>query len=205
MRTKTSDDEKLLEHMLLVLVGRWGYDKVERSLVKIARSIAPSEEFESRLFRKIHQDRGVDERIYKNYNRKLSALDLVERTNTPEKKKSLLLDLARQYERKDFLPRMGDVKYFLEMQGHDAGNIKQRPEAFRKVLSAIHDMPEEYLEKLVKSSRYSGPAQLGPLSDAIKSARGNIKTDKNTPGHSRIGEDKSEVNLDDYSKNNKTT
>ncbi|MGO8189392.1 hypothetical protein AB9F38_31355 [Rhizobium leguminosarum] len=95
---------------------------------------------------------------------------------SPEKK-ALLVDLAMQFDHKTFLPSIADVRAFLEMRGRDAKGLKQRPEAFRRVIKAIIDMPKESLEQMVLTSVHAGgPSQLGPLSDAIKFASAAVRS-----------------------------
>jgi hypothetical protein len=80
-----------------------------------------------------------------------------------------LLALAAKFDRKEFLPSVVDIREFLAMMGEESGGIKDRADGFRRLLPSFSQLLPDKLEHLVNSARYSGPARLGPLSDAIRS------------------------------------
>jgi hypothetical protein len=100
-------------------------------------------------------------------SKKPSAVQLVGKTNQPEGRREFLMVIAAKYDEKRFLPTLGDVREFLAMTGDRKRPIKDRSEGFRLLLDSTKDLPLEQLEHLAASSVFSGPAQLGPLSDAI--------------------------------------
>jgi hypothetical protein len=60
------------------------------------------------------------------------------------------------------------------MIGERPGAIKDRSDAFRRLLKVLPALPPEQLERLGNSALHSGPSQLGPLSDAIASAAASL-------------------------------
>jgi hypothetical protein len=100
-------------------------------------------------------------------SKKPSAVQLVGKTNQPDVRREFLMVIASKYDEKRFLPTLGDVREFLAMTGGRRRSIKDRSEGFRLLLDSTKELPLEQLEHLAASSVFSGPSQLGPLSDAI--------------------------------------
>ncbi len=167
----TKYSREFLRELLAPLVKQWGCDEVIRATYYLDQFESDSWSQKKEAFegRKELSDRK------KSQSQRPNAVMIVERANVPREKRMLLINLASQFEHKAFLPTVSDVRNFLEMRGQDARGIKQRPEAFRKILKALIDTPDESLERLSKSIRHSGPSQLGPLSDAIKAASASVR------------------------------
>jgi len=159
MTKKTS----LLFNLLTVLVQNFGHAEVERCLSRMtsgytnAPRAAPKEK--------------------KRSIRAHKAKDFVEKLVSEPGRKDLLLQIAEQFDRKNFLPRIGDVQHFLKMRGHGPISARNRNEAFRALLVAIENLPANDLEKLARESAHMGPSQLGPLSDAIAATRSAIRSE----------------------------
>ena len=157
-------DRKFLNDLLAPIIRQWGRDEVLHAI---------SEIHETDTIKNTYNTSFLEER--KRSSQKPSAVMIAEKYNLPSEKRILLIEIAAQFDHKSFLPTISDVRNFLKMRGEDAGSIKQRPEAFRKVIKAIVDMPDESLQRLIRGSRHSGPSQLGPLSDAIKAASASVR------------------------------
>jgi hypothetical protein len=67
------------------------------------------------------------------------------------------------------------------MMGEESGTIKDRLDGFRRLLPPLSQLPSDKLKRLASSGRHSGPAQLGPLSDAIKSTGEAIRRSETAP------------------------
>lgn len=168
MNSKTRQyDRSLLRALLIPLVNQWGREEILDVLHEM--------EEQSRTVGA--EGRGSHRHIYTTADRKRSqstskpsAVLIAERADVPNEKKVLLINLAAKFEHKSFLPTISDVRNFLEMRGEDARNVKQRSDAFRRVIKTIKNIPLENLEQMVRSNSHSGPSELGPLSDAIKAA-----------------------------------
>jgi len=92
-----------------------------------------------------------------------------------------LLVIAEKFDRKEFLPSIGDIREFLAMMGEASAGMKDRLDGFRRLLSSLTQLPPDKLKRLASSTSYSGPAQLGPLSDAIKSTGDAIRRSEMVP------------------------
>ena len=153
----------LLNNLLRALVQEWGYGEVEAALASLSNS--PGWTDNSR-----YVSDGLERRPKKRNSARLIVSEQVERTEMPISKKLALYNLADRFDCKYFLPSLPDVREFLIMMGEKPGAMKDRPEAFRRLLRTLILLPPEQLEQLVNSERHSGPSQLGPLSEAISSA-----------------------------------
>jgi hypothetical protein len=167
----TKYSREFLRELLVPLINQWGRDEVMSAIYDLDQ-LKSGGRSQPKVAFKESQD--LSDRK-KSQSQRPNAVMIVERANVPREKRMLLINIASQFEHKTFLPTVSDVRNFLEMRGQDARSIKQRPEAFRKILKAIIDMPDESLERLSKSIRHSGPLQLGPLSDAIKAASASVR------------------------------
>jgi hypothetical protein len=85
-----------------------------------------------------------------------------------------LLQLATRYDNKQFLPSVADVREFLIMIGERPTGMKDRQEAFRVLVRTLAQLPIDRLRQLTRTALHAGPAQLGPLSDAIAVAGGRL-------------------------------
>ena len=156
--------KKFLIDLLTPLIRQWGREEVLRAISEIHETDTGKNPYVS----PISEDK-------KRSSQKPSAVLIVEKYNLPSEKRKLLLEIAALFDHKAFLPTISDVRNFLEMRGEDVGNMKQRPDAFRKIIKSLVDMPEDGLERLRRGSRHSGPSQLGPLSDTIKAASASAR------------------------------
>jgi hypothetical protein len=93
---------------------------------------------------------------------------------SPEKKK-LLLQLAERYDEGSAFPKIADVRAFLMSHHHDAKGLNGRSQAFRRMLPVLSGMSEKGLEKVISRSHYSGPAELEPISNAIRGAGEDLR------------------------------
>lgn len=154
----THSREVLLKALLLAICEEWGADAIRHCLAGIEERSSGAE--------KTNAPRA---NVRQGKRRKPSAVDLAGRLEVPEARKAILMSLAQLFDGKSFLPTASDVRYFLELRGQHPGVVRQRLDSFRKVLDVLEGIPDRELEGLVNSSIHSGPTQLGPLSDAIRS------------------------------------
>lgn len=155
-----------LRKLLSVLVDGWGFQSVESTLQQIKSTPAKPDEGENA---------GVGDRR-NSEQAKPSAVDIVTKIKAPPYTKQLLLEVASRYEAKLFLPTVADVRNFLETRGYPARQVKQRLEAFRRVLDVLLETPPDRLERIVRQASRSGPSQLGPISDAIRATNASIRS-----------------------------
>ncbi|MGC8477850.1 MAG: hypothetical protein ACP5NP_15980 [Acetobacteraceae bacterium] len=149
-------DEKLLDH-LQALVDEWGFERVAANLRQVGtrRSPAKADPKPRGKLRPPPAPRGP------------RALAQLLRAHLPGEQEGLLRTLAERFDNKTFLPSIADVRELLAMLGEDTPLPKDRAGAFRLVLRALSRLPPAQIRDLAASPRFSGPAQLGPLSEAI--------------------------------------
>ncbi|MCV3239294.1 hypothetical protein [Mesorhizobium sp. ZC-5] len=166
---------KILTKLLTLLIDEWGYDSVTRALEGMNRSERQNVRRES-----VPSERPT-------------PTGMVLRQKLPKATKDLLLSVAGQYEAKRFLPTIADVRNFLEIRGARTGQFKQRPEAFRRVLEVLLETPHDRLDKIVQEGLRSGPSQLGPISDAIRSTNDAMRSTEVAGSTSREDDKGSQV------------
>jgi hypothetical protein len=159
----------LLNNLLRTLVQEWGHEEVQAALMQLSgRSDATP--------------LGCGSDAAPRTRTKLLASEQVAQARLSDAQVVPLRELAVRFDRKQFLPSISDVREFLVMMGERPGALKDRSTAFRLLLVALSGLPPERLERLVNSARYSGPSQLGPLSDAISAAATSLPRRRDPSG-----------------------
>jgi DNA-binding transcriptional ArsR family regulator len=151
--------KRLLGKLLQTLVEEWGYENVALELSHTNRYS---------LRRSIESHASSSARS--SDRKKPAPTEQVEKALLDPQRKELLLQLAKRYEEKQFLPNVAAAREFLTMLGEFPGQIKDRDHSFRVLLRCLLQLPMERLRQITDSSLYSGPSQLGPISDAIAAA-----------------------------------
>jgi hypothetical protein len=152
--------ETLLNRLLQSLVDEWGHERVAAALAHTAvSSNDPSAERPP-----------IPKLRLSGKGARPSATAQIERAALEGEQRDVLLELAVSYDCKQFLPSVADVREFLVMMGERPIDMKDRKEAFRILLRNLMQLPVERLKQLASTALYSGPSQLGPLSDAIAAA-----------------------------------
>ena len=162
----TSRRHAFLVKLIRTLVEEWSYDEVQKVLAELSdvrKGASAAGGFREGEPRRVSLNR---ERAR---SRRPTAVEQVTRYVGPNADRETLFAIAAKFDRKEFLPRIGDIKEFLAMMGEAVGGMKHRLDGFRQLLPPLAQLPSDKLKHLATSTRHSGPAQLGPLSDAIKS------------------------------------
>jgi hypothetical protein len=149
----------LLNRLLRMLVDEWGYEQVAEELRRTDRVPDGSDQLRIPSTARSPKQKTI-----------LSPSEQVEKALLDPTRKQLLLQIARRYEQKQFLPSVAAVTEFLTMMGDDPGQLKDRVQAFRVLLRALLQLSADRLTQLTNSSLHSGPSQLGPISAAIAAA-----------------------------------
>jgi hypothetical protein len=173
----TPRHQAFLVKLIRTLVEEWGCDDVQKALAQVSNtgghrvSSGPG--------------KGVARQPSPNReagrSKKLTAVEQVARLSIPDRERETLFVIAAKFDRKEFLPSVVDIREFLAMRGDDSSGVKDRLDGFRRLLRSLSQLPSDKLEGLASSTRYSGPAQLGPLSDAIRSTGEEIRRKKRAP------------------------
>lgn len=158
--------KKLLREILSVAVNHWGVQEVRRELDRIPDpqgepSIPAGEANAASASRKSRQ--------------RPRPREIVFRYELPDKIREDALQLASMYEAKSFLPTIADVRHFLETRGRDSRNVKNRDQAFVRVIDLVLGMGPEAIRQLRNSAVHGRPSRLGPISDAIGSAGDTLR------------------------------
>ena len=104
---------------------------------------------------------------------------------TPDKKSSVCA-LAERFERKDFLPTLGDIRNFCDMYGIDVPASKTRASAIPRVFKFLaNEMEADEVQRILDYELFSGPSRLGPIADAIRRNGRASRDAGHTPAKSR--------------------
>jgi len=156
--------QTLLNRLLQSLVDEWGREEVAAALANT--TVSSNDPLVGRVT-------GPKPRPPRR-GAKLTAVEQIERVEVGQEQKEALLQLATRYDNKQFLPSVADVREFLIMIGERPTGMKDRQEAFRVLVRTLAQLPIERLRQLTRTALHAGPAQLGPLSDAIAVAGGRL-------------------------------
>jgi hypothetical protein len=153
--------QRLLANLIETLVEEWGHEEVQRTLAQLSDGtrVTPPE-------------RGLRT---SGRPKKPTAVEQISKLGETGDVYENLHVIATKFDRKEFLPSVADVREFLAMMGENVGIVKDRSDAFRRLLHSLSKLPSDRLEHLARSTSHSGPAQLGPLSDAIKSTGDSLR------------------------------
>ncbi len=96
-----------------------------------------------------------------------AAVARVEKMDLPSETADSVLQLAKRIDEKSFMPTFGDISHFCRVYDVDGPASKSRASAISRVFGTIAAMSAEDIQMLVDYGAFSGPARLGPISDAI--------------------------------------
>lgn len=101
-------------------------------------------------------------------NRRVNALEYVEKLDVEAGKRPAVLALAERFETKRFLPTCADISNFCTIYGIDPPASKSRAAAIPRLFKYFAAMDTKDVERLSADKAYSGPSELGPLAEAIR-------------------------------------
>ncbi|MDE0498822.1 MAG: hypothetical protein OXH86_15845 [Acidimicrobiaceae bacterium] len=94
-------------------------------------------------------------------------MERVEKMDLPTETADNVLQLAKRFDEKSFMPTFGDVAHFCRVYDIEEPASKSRASAISRVFRTIAAMKAEDIQILLDYGAFSGPARLGPISDAI--------------------------------------
>jgi hypothetical protein len=157
-----------LAKLLQTLVAEYGHEEILNALTRLPHTgddgnLASQSKQQRLWLEQSRQGKTVKPK-------RPTAVDQVKKASSVTGDRDEILTLANRFDRKDFLPSVGDIRQFLAMTGSIVEGLTSRNEGFRYLLPVLVKLPPERLKRLASSNSHSGPAQLGPLADAIRSA-----------------------------------
>lgn len=171
MNSKLNRDQ-ILNELLRTLVLGWGFAPVSHALQELQRNndwTSPSPKSKKATQKDDSQ-----------------AEKMLEVAILPDHTKEMIVEFARNYDRKLAFPKLSDAKSFLISHHENPKDVKNRNQAFSRMIPLITKMSEKGLARLISYSRHSGPARLDAISDAIKDAganyRGQLTDSRNNEG-----------------------
>ena len=149
-----------LRAVLASIVERYGFETVSRLLHEMeAGDAGPTE-------RKARTQTGRKRRG--QTKRRRSAVDYVQAMEVPPERASVVRRAAEEFERRAFLPTLSDVRSFCEAYGLEAPGSRSRATGIPRIFKFLLTMDVADVEKMLDDGLFSGPAQLGPIADAIR-------------------------------------
>jgi len=156
-----------LTRLLHTIVAEYGHEEVLRTLSDLPHADERRERI-TQSKRQAWLEQSGHREVTKP--KRLTAVDQLTKTSDITVSGEEIFALATRFDRKEFLPTVGDIREFLAMSGSIVEGLTSRSEGFRYLLPVLVKLPPERLKRLATSNSYSGPSQLGPLADAIRSA-----------------------------------
>lgn len=157
----------ILKQLLQTIIDGWGHGAVLASLESLGSPLATS------------KTKLSEKEPTKKDN---SAVEAVLEISIPAERQRVLLQLAKRFDEGSAFPKIGDIRSFLISNRSDPRDIRNRFQAFKRMLPVLSVMSEKGLEKLISRSVHSGPADLEAISNAIRGAGEDLR------GTDRIGQ-----------------
>ena len=150
--------ESTMRKMLSVLVEDFGYQKVKKSL----------DPFSSQQTR-VEELKKASDATRKKSKAELDAIAIVESMEiNDDQKRKILLKIARNFEKKSFMPNINSVRAFLARQGKDVSRIKSRQQSAAVVFKCLSDWEAQNLYDMYMKGSYSGPKSLSVIAESIE-------------------------------------
>lgn len=159
-----NNDDTLIKNIIEALVLRYGHDRVRRVLYKVVPKIDNSQS-ETDLLPGFSVSK-----TKKKKSRRKTAVEIVLSSELSDEVRKPLLEIATRFDSRRFLPTARDIGDFLILHGGNEPNTTDRSTAFRRLLALLKVKPLDVLRDFASSHVNSGPARLGPLSEAISEA-----------------------------------
>jgi len=155
-----------LRDILTALVDHWGGDNIRRELERLAdRREEGGAETPARR----------KEATATQRRRRPTPSEVLRRYQLPDRIREDAAELTAMYEAKTFLPTIADVKHFLEARGRSISGVKNRDQAFVRIVDVVLSLPPDAIRQLRNSASHGVPARLGPISDAMSSAGDRLR------------------------------
>ena len=157
-KTTVAMIDKRLGTRLRSLIRQYGIEQIDQSLweIRVDNSGRDLGRIES------------EKRPKRAISRAKSAPEYVAKMDYDPEKRPALLELAKRFQDKSFLPTFGDIRNFCQTYGIDVPASGSRASAIPRVFRFIATMDGGEVQRIVDDWLFSGPARLGPIADAIR-------------------------------------
>ncbi len=142
------------------VVQRFGLDEVERALNELRE---PKDG--QRHGNKVTHGSG---RSAAGTRRRLTAVEYVEKMDMPAERAEVIGRAAEEFERRVFLPTLGDIRSFCQTYGIEEPRSKSRVGGVPRVFKFLTTMEVAEVKRMLDDRLFSGPAELGPIAEAIR-------------------------------------
>ena len=152
-----------LRAVLGSMVERYGFETVSRILHELEAGVAgPNARGEREAQRRIRRKRA------KQTKRRRSAVDYVQAMEIPVERAAVVRRAAKEFERRVFLPTLGDVRSFCEVFGIEEPRSTSRASGIPRIFKFLVTMEGAGVERMLDDRVFSGLTSLGPIADAIR-------------------------------------
>jgi hypothetical protein len=95
-------------------------------------------------------------------------VDFVQSLEVPAARAAVLRRAAEEFDQRAFLSTLNDIRNFCEAYGIEEPRSKSRASGIPRVFKFLVTMDVADVERMLDDRMFSGPAQLGPIADAIR-------------------------------------
>lgn len=149
------------------LATQYGIDEVEKAVLDVRRSLEHPQ-IEGDTARRSSLD-GPKRRP------RLTAVEYVEKMDLPAERAETIVRAAAEFERREFLPTLGDIRKFCESYGIETPRSTSRSGGIPRVFKFLRSMETSDVQEMLDDRLFAGPAELGPIAEAI---RGKARRDR---------------------------
>lgn len=152
-----------LRAALASMVEQYGFKTVSRILHEMeARAPGPNAGGKAKAQTRRQRKNG------RRTKQRLSAVDFVESMEVPSAREAVVRRAAEEFERRAFLPTLNDVRSFCEAYGIEEPRSRSRASGISRIFKFLVTMDVADVQRMLDDRVFSGPAELGPIADAIR-------------------------------------
>ena len=148
-----------LNETLRGIVLKYGIERVDRALNQFRKSSLDSADRP----RPVHKQNRSQTK-----EPPTGARVYVSKLEVSAEQKLLLEQLAVKFEKKAFLPTVGDIRNFCAIYGIDLPRSSSRVSAIPTIFRHLSRLAPEEARSILQANSFSGPSQLAPIADAIR-------------------------------------
>ena len=151
-----------LQAALRPIVEQYGYASVNQAL----------REMKSTQSRIGNRGENLRPENISSKKKNLSAVEYVLKMDLPADRKSILVQAAEQFQRRLFLPTIGDIRNFWSVYRVEAQMPSSRAVGIPRIFKFMSSMDPKEVARILNARAFSGPAKLGPIAEAIENLSG---------------------------------